>query len=111
MTEGILSAALKSADAAGVTKILRIRLEIGELSDLKAEWIQHYFDHLSKGTIAEGATIDVTPIPIEFTCGECRTAFPLDLKKVVRVACPECGSADCALTGGSGFTVKEMEAY
>ena len=110
VTESILSTVLKTAEQHGVTKILRIHLEIGELNDLKGEWIQHFFDYLSKDTIAAEAKIEVHVRPTEFTCQECDETFPLQLKTVEKVACPACGSGDCTLSDGSGFYIRDMEA-
>lgn len=110
MTESILSSVLESAEKHGVTKILRVHLDVGELNDLKGEWIQHFFDYLSKGTLAEGAQIEVHSQPSEFTCHDCGTVFPLTLNQVSGVTCPECGAGNCSLTGGSGFYIRDMEA-
>lgn len=110
VTESILSTVLESAEKNGVEKILRIHLEIGELNDLKGEWIQHFFDYLSKDTLAEGAEIEVHVRRSEFTCGDCGKVFPLDLRSVSKVKCPECESGNCSLTGGNGFYIRDMEA-
>jgi hydrogenase nickel incorporation protein HypA/HybF len=110
VTESILSTVLQTAEKHGVTKIIRIHLEIGELNDLKGEWIQHFFDYLSKDTIAEDAEIEVHVRPTRFTCHSCQEEFPLELNTVKKVSCPSCGSGDCTLTDGSGFFIRDMEA-
>ena len=110
MTESILSTVLESAKKHGVMKILRVHLEIGELNDLKGEWIQHFFDYLSKDTLAEGAQIEVHTRLSEFSCNDCGSTFPLKLDQVTGVCCPECAGVDCSLTGGSGFYIRDMEA-
>ncbi len=110
ITESIISTVLESAKKHDVTKILKIHLEVGELNDLKAEWIQFYFDTLSKDTIADGAQIEVHVKPSEFTCHRCGEVFALDLKSVVKVTCPKCESTDCSLSGGSEFYIRDMEA-
>src|SRR5208337_2714811 len=46
VTESILKIVLQHAPADSVSKIVRIFLDVGELSDLEDEWIQHYFDYL-----------------------------------------------------------------
>ena len=40
----------KHAIKNGVKKVHVVNLEIGALSDLQNEWIQRYFDYLSKGS-------------------------------------------------------------
>ena len=59
VTESILKIVLKHARVSGVRKVRTIRLIVGKLSDLEDEWIQRYFDYLSKGTVAEGARLGV----------------------------------------------------
>jgi hydrogenase nickel incorporation protein HypA/HybF len=110
ITEGIISTVLETAEKHGVTKILKIHLEVGALNDLKAEWIQHYFDMLAKGTLAEDACIEVHTTPSMFTCHDCGKDFPLDLKSVSKVECPSCGGGNCSLSGGSEFFIRDMEA-
>ena len=110
VTESILSTVLKTAEEHQVTKILRIYLEVGELNDLKAEWIQHFFDYLSKDTIAADAIIEVRIRPTEFTCDDCGDRFPLVLQTVEKVSCPSCGGGSCSLSSGSGFYISDMEA-
>ena len=110
ITESIISTVLESAEKHDVTRILKIHLEVGELNDLKSEWIQHYFDMLSKDTLAEGAQIEVHTSPSKFKCHDCGEVFPLDLKSVSKVECPGCGGANCSLAGGSEFYIRDMEA-
>ncbi|MCP4622321.1 MAG: hydrogenase maturation nickel metallochaperone HypA, partial [bacterium] len=60
VTEKILNIALKHAAPERVKKIVKIYLEIGELAELEDEWIQNYFDYLSKDTLAEDAKLIIT---------------------------------------------------
>ena len=110
VTESILSTVLESAEKHDVTRVVAIHLEVGELNDLKPEWIQHYFDTLSKDTPAENAKIVVHTKPSEFTCHDCGQIFSLDLKKASSVRCPDCGGGNCSLSGGSEFYIRDMEA-
>ena len=52
ITESILKIVLKHAQKSGIQKVMTIHLRIGKLSDLEDEWIQRYFDYLSKESIA-----------------------------------------------------------
>ena len=110
VTESILSTVLQTAKEYNVTKIIRIHLEIGELNDMKDQWIQHYFDYLSKDTIAEGAEIEIQRKPVEFLCHDCSSTFAVDLSTASSVRCPQCKGANCSLSAGSEFSIKDMEA-
>jgi len=75
-------------------KIVEIHLKIGEISDFDDEWIQRYFDFVSKGTLAEGAKLRISRIPAQFQCNHCSFIFPLD-KSTWNTQCPSCKSKDC----------------
>ena len=109
VTESILNIALKHAEPANVTKIAKIHLEIGELSDLENEWIQHYFDYLSKDTIAQGAQLKIQRTPVVMECDECFHAFNVDIKQAKDIQCPECGHPKCTLISGREYRIENME--
>ena len=48
VTKSIHRIALKHALQNNVTKVLSVNLEIGALSDMQNEWLQKYFDRLSR---------------------------------------------------------------
>ena len=57
VTENIIAIAERHARAAQATRIVSIRLVIGELSSIVDDSIQFYFDHLAANTLAAGATL------------------------------------------------------
>ena len=110
VTKSILGIVLKHAEANGVERVMTIHLSIGALSDLEAEWIQKYFDHLSRGTPADGAKIRVSRSPLTFLCEPCSREFTAVREDLEEAACPQCGSRDVSLVSGTGYTVESMEA-
>ena len=78
-------------------------------TDLNREWMQRYFDYLSRGTNAEGAVLNVRRTPAGFTCHDCGAEFDLELKTVERVACPDCRGTNCTLERGREFFIDDME--
>ncbi len=109
VTERILNIALKHAATNNVSKIISIQLRIGELSDLENEWIQQYFDHLSKDTIAKGAILKIERAPVVMQCDTCAHSFQIDIKQIKEIQCPECGEKKCTLTSGREYYIKDME--
>jgi hydrogenase nickel incorporation protein HypA/HybF len=108
VTESILKIVLKHAQTNGAEKVLTISLKIGELSELVGDCIQHYFDYLSKDTIAEGAKLDIERSPIIFQCNDCKNTFPVSLRDTKDFACPACGSIKFALISGREFYIKDI---
>ncbi len=93
-----------------MSRISIIHLKIGALSDLEAEWLQRYFDHLARGTEAEGARLEVTRSPLTFRCSSCFEEFSALREELDKVLCPRCGVQDATVVSGTGYTVESMEA-
>jgi len=109
VTERILEIALKHAAGHDVSKIVRIGLKIGELSDLEDEWIQRYFDYLSRGTLAENALLAIERAPIVLGCQACGSSFEIRREQLGSPECPECGDTSCRLISGREYLVKNIE--
>jgi hydrogenase nickel incorporation protein HypA/HybF len=109
VTEKILDVVLRHAEGKNVKRILRIYLRVGELSDLEHEWIQRYFDYLSKGTLAENARLVIETAPIVLRCHSCEHSFEVGKDSLDGVLCPECGETGCTLVSGREYYVKNME--
>lgn len=107
--ESILKVALTHAAKNNVQKITAIHLQVGELSDLQDEWIQRYFDYLSKDSIAEGAQLKIERIPVVMQCEDCSESFQVDIKKVNEIICPGCKGKKNKLVSGREYFVKSME--
>ncbi|HON59684.1 MAG TPA: hydrogenase maturation nickel metallochaperone HypA [Smithella sp.] len=111
ITEEILKIVLRHARSNGVAKVLSITLQIGKLSDLEDEWLQRYFDYLSKGTAAEGARLKIERMPLKFHCNACGHSYETQTADLGNLICPNCGEADnAALVSGREYFIKEMEA-
>jgi hydrogenase nickel incorporation protein HypA/HybF len=110
VTQSILDTVLEYARENDVEKVLRIRLTIGALNDFKREWIQRYFDYLSRETPAEGAQIVVQRVEPAFHCGSCEHTFEVDLQGVDRVRCPLCSEEEVRMERGQEFFITDMEA-
>jgi hydrogenase nickel incorporation protein HypA/HybF len=109
VTERILDIALKHAAGHDVTRIVRIGLKIGELSDLEDEWIQRYFDYLSRGTLAEKAELAIERAPIVLGCESCGSSFQIQREQLGSPECPECGETRCRLVSGREYLVRNIE--
>lgn len=109
ITKSIFSIVEKYALKNRVNKVITINLEIGALSDLQNEWIQHYFNHLSKGTIADGAKLSIIRIPAIFECNDCNNTFKINSILNEELICKSCNSKKVVLISGREYTIKNME--
>ena len=109
VTERILEVALQHASRHQVERIVAIHLRVGELSDLEDEWLQHYFDYLSKDSLAEDARLVIERVPIVLECDACSREFEIAKSALGEAACPECGESRSKLVSGRGYLVQNME--
>jgi hydrogenase nickel incorporation protein HypA/HybF len=109
VTERILDIVLQHASGHDVSRIVRIRLTIGELSELEDEWIQRYFDFLSRETLAENAELAIERAPIVLACESCGCSFEIHRNELENPACPECRDSSCRLVSGREYLVKNIE--
>lgn len=103
VTENILDIALKHAKGQQITHLY---LVIGQLSSIIDDSIQFYWDTISQGTIAEGATLHFRRIPTEFQCRECQNRFS---PKYDDYLCPKCASPQVMVVAGEEFYLESIE--
>lgn len=107
ITQGILAASFDAAEREGATRISAIRITVGELTEIQEFALQFAFEALTPGTIAEGATLDVTHLPARSRCLTCGIEYEHDRFQMV---CPECGSFGVELLQGRELRIDNIEA-
>lgn len=100
---------LKHAHAAHASRVLSVNLEIGALTDLQDQWVYRYFDHLSRGTIAEGATLKINRVPAVFRCDDCGSSFEVNYLLGNDLSCPQCDSYAAKVDSGRAIQVTGIE--
>jgi hydrogenase nickel incorporation protein HypA/HybF len=111
VTSQILKIALKYVKGHQVSQIRTIHLRIGALTDLEGEWIQHYFDYLSKGTLAENAQLAIEKVPINLECKKCGSKFEVSKHDLGEARCPQCpdNESEFRMISGREYTVTNLE--
>jgi len=107
ITESLLKIVLKHAEENDADKVVSVQLQVGELRDIVEEWMQHYFDYLSKDTVAEGAKIMVRTIPATLRCENCAHQFSTDIRSSDPL-CPLCSCDRWQVTGGEEFLIESI---
>ncbi len=93
------------AENSGGEAVKRVTLEIGKLSAILPDAVRFCFDIVAKGTVVEGATLEILEIPGKANCLACDSI--VELKELVgRCAC---GSNNLKIIAGEELKVKEME--
>jgi len=107
VTESILNVVLKHAAMNKAEKVISVNLQIGKLSDLQDEWLQRYFDYLSKGTIAEGAKLKIERTPVIMQCDGCSTCYEVEVAQMDNLVCPACGADRATFFSGREYYIKQ----
>jgi hydrogenase nickel incorporation protein HypA/HybF len=109
VTKSILKQALDHAARNGGGEIVSIHLAIGEMRNLEEEWLQRYFEHISKGTVATKAVIKVRKIPVVFLCKDCGREFMANLKEDKKILCQHCAGFEYDLVTGRELIIEQLE--
>ena len=88
------------------TRVKTVFLEIGPLSCVAPEALRFSFDVAARGTLAEGAVLEIAETRPQFWCRACDHAVsprrPFD-------PCPDCGGTDLQISGGEDLRIKQLE--
>jgi hydrogenase nickel incorporation protein HypA/HybF len=97
--------AIVSEHAAG-QRVLRVRLQIGQLSAIQPEAIRFCFDLCAAGTLVEGATLEIDEMPGRARCETCAAEVSL---LVPAGRCPVCATGRLRVITGEEMLIKEIE--
>ena len=106
LAEGILQIVEDTARAHAASRVRAVRLEIGTLSHVEEQALRFCFDVVIRGSVADGARLDVLATPGRAWCMPCGTDVALDR---LGDSCPRCGSYQLQVTQGEEMKVKDIE--
>ena len=88
-----------------VDRILKVTLQIGEISYVVPEYIEELFPDACEGTPLEGCELEIQSVKARGKCRKCRRAFDI---LQFNGECPRCKAVDYDLLSGDEFLVKEV---
>lgn len=106
ITESIIDLINREAQDKGFKKVLAISLRVGEYSGLVPECLREFFPIAARGSIAEGAELELHSLPAAFRCQACGYEGPVERKAA---CCPDCGSTAIRMTAGREFFVDSLK--
>jgi hydrogenase nickel incorporation protein HypA/HybF len=96
----------EKAREAKAAKVTAVKLRVGRLSGVVPDLLESAFETFKKGTIAEGARLEIEIVPFAFRCRRCGgESFPEEPP----YACSACGSGDIELLGGMDIFIDRIE--
>ena len=125
LAEGVILTALEVARERGASKILRVRVRLGELQQVEEEIFSTALRELSKNTSAEEAEFELVGEPASFRCNRCSHEWKVEKSDIspeeaelihflpeaahAYLRCPECGSPDFTIRSGRGVWIESVE--
>lgn len=101
----------EEAEAAGAARVSRVHVVVGEGRDIVVDYFESLFQFLARGTVAEGAQVELHPRPYMVKCNACGHEFHLIPVDRRTWTCPECGAfRNYRLVSGMEFYISRIEA-
>jgi hydrogenase nickel incorporation protein HypA/HybF len=106
MLQQALQQVLQQAGTRGAQRVERVTVRIGADSGVVPEVVALAFEVSARGTIAEGARLEIEHVPLVCYCGSCALEFePAD----VLAECPRCGRISAQVRQGREFELAALE--
>ncbi len=87
------------------TRLETVKLRVGELSGVVPDALRFAFEICSRGTVAEGATLEIDEVPARGYCKSCKREVHLDVPFLI---CPLCGTADIDVLSGRELEIENI---
>jgi hydrogenase nickel incorporation protein HypA/HybF len=101
----ILAIALAEAKKHGGGRITAVNLRVGVLRGIVPEHLLFLFGHVARGTIAEGARLEIEEEPIRYECEACGPSEA----RAIPLGCPACGRPCGNVRGGDSLRVASID--
>ena len=109
---GIMESALTLVQRYAVEKranrVERVVLRIGTLSGVDPESLRFAFDVVSRGTVAEGATLEIESVSAAVYCRACQKEFAGKDRGFI-FTCPDCGDLCGEIRRGREIELGRLE--
>ena len=103
---GVVQIVEDAARAHGFSRVRVVRLEIGQLAAVEVEALRFCFEAVTRGTVAEGAALEIVTTPGAAWCMLCGKSVEVP---ALGEPCPLCGGYQLQVTGGTEMRVRDLE--
>lgn len=106
LAEGILQLVEDKARHEQASQVRKIIIEIGQLACVAPDALKFCFESVSRGSMAEGSTLEIIDIAGRGRCPDC--AREVEMGELYD-ACPLCGGHPLQTVSGSEMRVRAIE--
>ena len=105
LAEGVLRIDMDAARANAAARVHTVWLELGALSHVEPDALAFCFDAVTRGSVADGAKLEIARTAGAAWCMPCGERVPL---AKLGDACPRCCSYQLQVLEGDAMRVKEI---
>ena len=106
LCESILEIIVQQSQQEAFTKVTRVCLDIGPLSCVEPEALRFGFDVVMRGSVAEGAVLEIATAKAAALCLTCLSMVEVCARTD---PCSICGANTLQIEGGDALRIREME--
>ncbi len=106
LCESILDILKDQAAKDSFTRVKRVAVDIGPLSCVEPEALKFGFDVVTRGSLAEGAILEISRPSAEALCLSCFKTVQVNARFD---CCPKCGSEALQVVSGEELKIRELE--
>ena len=106
LTESLMALVEDEAQKCRTDKVKVVRVLVGALSHVSPDALWFCFDAVSRGTVAQGALLDIVAVPGQGWCEDCSKTVAMPERFA---PCPDCGGYRVSITSGEQFRLHELE--
>ena len=124
LAEAVISAISQIADKEKFTKVLEVKLVVGELQQIDISIVKYALSQLKNGKL-KNAKFKIKVIGAELKCRVCDSVWEIrkkeldeDISEVIHfipevahsyIKCPKCGSPDFEIVKGRGIYIENVQ--
>lgn len=105
LAQSVVTILCEEAKRHGLARVDAFRLQVGELRAVVPEMLETCLEAVGRGTVAEGARVELEIVPGRARCG-CGEEFTVG---ELLFLCPGCGRPGGVIIAGQELTLVELE--
>ena len=106
LCEGMRQVIEDQARAHSVSRISRVRVEIGRFAGVETDALHFAWDVVMRGSVAEGAELVTLALPGRALCYDCMKEVEIDDRLA---PCPDCSGGKLMPVSGDEMRIKDLE--
>lgn len=106
VAQGLLDIIEQKARPYPGARVTRVHLRIGTLSAVVPDALRFAFEAVTRGGIAEGASLEIEEVPLRIRCRQCAEEFTVEDPFMT---CPRCEGFDVEMVSGRELHIESME--